>query len=133
MDLINIELGKWFYLVIYTFFPVVILLYLIRTYGLTSDENPAETAQKHIEQADYWTNIALQTIQSGGSKSVASLITTIQHNLEEADKILETAVLTAEQHQSLTDAYKGAAARLKQIQKLTTRRNHSTLFLTLIK
>jgi hypothetical protein len=132
MDLINLELGKWLYLVIYAFFPATILLYLIHTYGLNSNEKPAEAAQKHIEQANYWADIALKTIQSGsGSKSVASLVHTIQRNLEEAVKILETAVLTTEQYQSLTNAYENTTAKFYQIQKSGLARNHSTPILPL--
>ena len=131
MDLMNLELGRWVYLIIYAFLPATILLYMIRTYGLSGEENPAEKAQKHIEQAGYWAEIALKTALTGnGSKSLASLVYTTEHNLEEAAKIIETAELSAEQRQALRAAYNVVAAKLTQIAKPGAEsRNHSAPFL----
>ena len=110
MNLINLELGKWLYLIIYLFFPIMTLLYLIRTFGLEDKENAVESAQRHIEQADYWANIAQQMIQSQvGTKSLGSLAHTVQYNLDAAADLMATAVLTDDQRQTLTMAQNNVA------------------------
>jgi hypothetical protein len=130
MNLINLELGKWLYLIIYLFFPVITLLYLIRTFGLEAKEDTADSIQRHIEQADYWANVALQMMQSQvGTKSLDSLIYTVQHNLDAAAGLTETAVLTQDQHQTLTTAYGNVADKLALISGRTTGglRHHKTM------
>lgn len=131
MNLINLDLGKWLYLTIYLFLPVVTLLYLIRVHGLETKEDAAKLAQKHLEQADYWADIALKTIQSQtGTKSMTSLFHTIQHNLDEAAELLNADTLTDAQRQTLSRAYNKTAAGLTRLQKLNaSSRIHSTLSL----
>ncbi|MCB9422269.1 MAG: hypothetical protein H6667_20870 [Ardenticatenaceae bacterium] len=102
MNLINLELGKWLYLIIYIFFPAITLLYLIRTFGLEMKEDIVQSVQYHLEQADYWAETALKMAHSPMvTKSMSSLIYTVQHHLDEADRLLETAVLTKNQHLTL--------------------------------
>jgi hypothetical protein len=131
MNLINLDLGKWLYLIIYLFLPIVTLLYLIRVYGLETKEDAAKLAQKHLEQADYWTDIALKMVQSQtGTKSMTSLLHTIQHNLDETAELLNAETLTDAQRQTLSRAYNKAAARLTRLQKLNSSLPiHSTLSL----
>lgn len=121
MNLLNLELGKWLYLIIYFFFPIITLLYLIRSFGLEVKEDVSDSIQRHIDQADYWANIALQIIQSQvGTKSLESLAHTVQHNLDAAARLLETAVLTQNQHQTFTHAYNNTADKLAAISNRTT-------------
>ena len=121
MNLINLELGKWLYLIIYLFFPTVTLLYLIRTFGLEVKEDAADSIQRHIDQADYWANIAVQMMQSQvRTKSLESLTHTVKQNLDAAARLLETAVLPTNQHQTLTRAYQNAADKLAIISGHTT-------------
>ena len=103
MNLMNLELGKWLYLIIYLFFPVITLLYLIRTFGLKAKEDAAHLAQRHHEQAEYWAEIALKMVTSPTvTKSFSSVVYTVQHNLDEAERLLETAVLTETQRLKLS-------------------------------
>lgn len=116
MDLVDLELGKWIYLAIYLFFPSLALVYLIRTFGLEVKENPAESAQRHIEQADYWADIALNMVQlETGTKSLISLVHTIRRNLDEAARWLET--IPGEQRQTLNDACQSVEDKLARIQR----------------
>lgn len=122
MDLLNLEIGRWIYLAIYLSIPIITLLILIRSLGLATGENPADKAHKHIAQADYWANIALNTIQSEiGTKSLDSLLFTIQRNLREAAHLLETAVPQKERR-SLRSRYKTVENKLKRLKK-----QHKTL------
>lgn len=117
MHLVDLELGRWIYLAIYLFLPITALLYLIRTFGLELKEEPAKTAKRHIEQADYWADIALNMTHSGvGTKSLASLAQTVQRNLDKASELLETAVLPNDQRQTLNDAYQAVANKLHRLQ-----------------
>ncbi|MEJ2750531.1 MAG: hypothetical protein P8183_21885 [Anaerolineae bacterium] len=118
MNLVDLDVGKWIYLAIYLFFPLITLVYLIRTFGLEVEENVAESVRYHIEQADYWVEIALNTAQSkAGTKSLASLVHTVQWNLDEAARLLETAVIPTEQRRYLNRAYKAVQNKLTHIQK----------------
>lgn len=113
MNLIDLNQGKWLYLIMYLFFPIITLLYLIRSFGLRAREDVGESARRHIEQADYWADIALQMIQSHiGTKSLDSLAHTVQHNLDMADRLLETAVLTENQRQALAHTYNNVTDKL---------------------
>jgi hypothetical protein len=117
MSLVNLELGKWIYLAIYLFIPLITLLILIRSLGLTSDEKPVEKAERHIGQADYWANIALNSVQSEiGTKSLESLLFTIQRNLEEAAQLLETAVPHNERP-PLLNQFKAVENKYKRLKK----------------
>ena len=131
MNLINLEIGKWLYLIIYLFIPTVALLYLIRTHGLDLKENAAETIHRHLEQANYWADIAIKMAQSEiGTKSMASLIYTVQRNLNEAEQLLETTDLSEDQRQSLTFTYNETVKKVVQLQERTkTSHAYSKLYL----
>jgi hypothetical protein len=131
MNLINLEIGKWLYLIIYFFFPTIALLYLIRTYGLDPKEDAAETIQRHLEQAHYWADIARKMTQSeNGTKSMTSLLYTIRRNLDEAEQLLETAVLSGDQRRDFTFTYNEAVKKVVRLQEQNkTTPLHSTLYL----
>ncbi len=119
MDLVNLEFGKWVYLIIYLFFPAVTIIYLIKTFGLEVKEDFLTTAHRHIEQANYWADIALQAAQSStSSKSLDSLEHTIQQNLSHAFDYIAQADPQSDEAKSLKKAYRHTEQKLRQIQML---------------
>jgi hypothetical protein len=90
---------------------------LIRAFGLETRDDPLVSARKHIEQADYWTEITIQAAQSTKkSKSLASLEHTIQHNLNRAFKILTTAEPHSEEVKLLKKDYRRTERKFRRIQ-----------------
>lgn len=116
MDLVGIGLGKWLYLIIYLFLPVSTLIYLIIAFGLKLQEDPLVTAQRHIEQADYWADIAVKVSQSRiSTKSLASLEYTVQDNLNRAHELLcQNHKNKQSEVEALLSAYADVQGKLRQ-------------------
>jgi hypothetical protein len=119
MNLVNLELGKWVYLIIYLFFPILTLIYLIKVFGLEVKEDSMTAARRHIEQANYWADVALQAAQTQAparSKSLVSLEHTIQRNMERAFSLLAQADSQSEEVKSLKQEYRIIEHKLRQVQ-----------------
>ncbi len=116
MDLVGIDLGKWLYLIIYLFLPVSTLIYLIVAFGLKLQEDPLVTARRHIEQADYWADIAVKATESPiSTKSLASLEYTVQDNLNRAQELLRQNQQNKQSEvEALLNAYADVQGKLRQ-------------------
>lgn len=129
MDLVGLELGKWVYLFIYLFFPIITIIYLIRTFGLEVREDPLQKARRQIEQAGYWADIALQSAQSQrGTKSLASLEYTIQSNLDRASSLLEEADPKIKELRAIYRAYSDVEQKLFRIRGFVSVESVATSF-----
>ena len=120
MNPISLEIGRWVYLVIYLFIPVITLVYLIRRFGLKVQEKPLMAARRHIQQAAYWIDVARQSAGAPTSaKSLASLQHTIDHNLERAWALLaENGTDDADDEvNTLLNAYRETEKQLSQLRR----------------
>lgn len=89
--MLQIETARWIYLAIYIAAPIGLIFYLTRVFGLKNQEDALSMANHSLDQAEYWTNIAMNDAQFTLSKSFSSLAHTIQRNLEQADEALSLA------------------------------------------
>jgi len=118
MELIGLEAGRWVYLLIYLLFPAGVLIYLIRAFGLEVKEEPLTAARRHIEQADYWADVALNSVTAGmGSKSLSSLENTIFKHMCNASHAILEADQEAEEVQELVKALQAVEKKWIEVRR----------------